>query len=135
MPTFKLNGNTYSGSTNYASAIEYIEEDGNKTTVQDKISELNSNLEMQNEKLYEIQRGTRLVQDAISSGYKSAEVIFPTPFDTTPTSIVITAINGEELHASPDCHVGYVTTDRFYIYYKTNNSSDTKIIFNWIAIK
>ena len=40
MPTFKLNGNTYSGSTNYASAIEYIEKDGTKTTVQDKISEL-----------------------------------------------------------------------------------------------
>ena len=45
MPELKLNGKTYSGSTNYASAIEYTEDDGSKTTVQDKISELNSNLE------------------------------------------------------------------------------------------
>lgn len=44
MPTFKLNGNTYSGSTNYASAIEYIEKDGTKTTVQDKIDEQNRNI-------------------------------------------------------------------------------------------
>ena len=43
MPEFKLNGKTYSGSTNYASAITYTEDDGSKTTVQDKISELNSN--------------------------------------------------------------------------------------------
>ena len=41
MPTFKLNGKTYSGSTSYASAIEYIEKDGTKTTVQDKIDEQN----------------------------------------------------------------------------------------------
>lgn len=40
MPEFKLNGKTYSGSTNYASAISYTEDDGSKTTVQDKISEL-----------------------------------------------------------------------------------------------
>lgn len=44
MPEFKLNGKTYSGSTNYASAISYTEDDGSKTTVQDKIDELNSNL-------------------------------------------------------------------------------------------
>ena len=43
MPEFKLNGKTYSGSTNYASAINYTEADGSKTTVQDKISELNCN--------------------------------------------------------------------------------------------
>lgn len=43
MPEFKLNGKTYSGSTSYASAISYTEDDGSKTTVQDKISELNSN--------------------------------------------------------------------------------------------
>lgn len=42
MPEFKLNGKTYSGSTSYASAISYTEEDGSKTTVQDKISELYS---------------------------------------------------------------------------------------------
>ena len=45
MPEFKLNGKTYSGSTNYASAISYTEEDGSKTTVQDKISEQNKNFE------------------------------------------------------------------------------------------
>lgn len=43
MPELKLNGKTYSGSTNYASSISYTEDDGSKTTVQDKISELNSN--------------------------------------------------------------------------------------------
>ena len=51
MPEFKLNGKTYSGSTNYASAISYTEDDGSKTTVQDKISELNSNLNDQNKNL------------------------------------------------------------------------------------
>ena len=40
MPEFKLNGKTYSGSTSYASAIDYTEADGSKTTVQDKISEI-----------------------------------------------------------------------------------------------
>ena len=44
MPEFKLNGKTYSGSTNYASAISYTEEDGSKTTVQDKISEQNKKI-------------------------------------------------------------------------------------------
>lgn len=51
MPELKLNGKTYSGSTNYASAIKYVEEDGSKTTVQDKISELNSNFDEQNKNL------------------------------------------------------------------------------------
>ena len=51
MPEFKLNGKTYSGSTNYASAITYTEDDGSKTTVQDKISELNSNFDEQNKNL------------------------------------------------------------------------------------
>lgn len=45
MPELKLNGKTYSGSTNYASAIKYVEDDGSKTTVQDKISEQSKNLE------------------------------------------------------------------------------------------
>lgn len=48
MPEFKLNGKTYSGSTNYASAITYTEDDGSKTTIQDKISELNSNMGVDN---------------------------------------------------------------------------------------
>lgn len=51
MPEFKLNGKTYSGSTNYASAISYTEDDGSKTTVQDKISELNSNFDEQNKNI------------------------------------------------------------------------------------
>ena len=51
MPEFKLNGKTYSGSTSYASAISYTEDDGSKTTVQDKISELNSNLDNVNSKI------------------------------------------------------------------------------------
>ena len=48
MPEFKLNGKTYSGSTSYASAIDYTEADGSKTTVQDKISELDENISEQN---------------------------------------------------------------------------------------
>ena len=38
------NGNQVSGCTSYASAVNYIEEDGSKSTVQDKISELSSNI-------------------------------------------------------------------------------------------
>lgn len=46
MPEFKLNGKTYSGSTNYASAITYIKEDGSKTTVQKELDSrpVNNNL-------------------------------------------------------------------------------------------
>ena len=51
MPELKLNGKTYSGSTNYASAITYTEDDGSKTTIQDKISELNSNIDEQNKNI------------------------------------------------------------------------------------
>ena len=50
MPEFKLNGKTYSGSTSYASAIDYTEADGSKTTVQDKISEMDSNIDELNKK-------------------------------------------------------------------------------------
>lgn len=39
-----MNGKLYSGSSNYASAINYTEEDGRETTVQNKIEEINSNL-------------------------------------------------------------------------------------------
>lgn len=38
------NGNQVSGCTSYASAVNYIEEDGSKSTVQDKISELSSKI-------------------------------------------------------------------------------------------
>lgn len=65
MPKFILDGKEYGGSTNYASAIEYIEEDGNKTTVQDKISELNSNLTEQNENLEELSKITCLLSDSL----------------------------------------------------------------------
>lgn len=40
-----INGEVCSGSTNYASAIEYTREDGTKSTVQNEIDELNTNLE------------------------------------------------------------------------------------------
>ena len=63
MPEFKLNGKTYSGSTNYASAISYTEDDGSKITVQDKISELNSNVE---ELFQSVSNGKALVASAIT---------------------------------------------------------------------
>ena len=72
MPEFKLNGKTYSGSTNYASAISYTEDDGSKTTVQDKISELNSNL-----------GGLEFAQDENGNwGYRIAGADSVTPFKT-----------------------------------------------------
>lgn len=37
MPEFRLNNKIYCGSSNQASAISYVNEDGSKTTVQDKI--------------------------------------------------------------------------------------------------
>lgn len=40
MSKLYINGKVCSGSTSYASAVEYTEEDGNKTNVQDKIREL-----------------------------------------------------------------------------------------------
>lgn len=39
-----INGEVCSSSTNYASAIEYIKKDGVKSTVQNELDELNSNL-------------------------------------------------------------------------------------------
>lgn len=39
-----INGEVISGSSSYASAVEYTKEDGTKTTVQDELSELNSKL-------------------------------------------------------------------------------------------
>lgn len=85
--------------------------------------------------LSKIQRGTRVVQDAISGGYKSAFVGFETPFDTVPTSVVVTVINGEEVTLTPDYHVGYLKTTGFTIYYKANHANDTKFKFSWIAMK
>ena len=39
-----INGEVCSGSSSYASAVEYIKEDGSKSTVQDELAELNSNI-------------------------------------------------------------------------------------------
>lgn len=44
MPELKLNGKTYSGSTSYASAVEYTKKDGTKSTVQNELDELNTNM-------------------------------------------------------------------------------------------
>ena len=41
MPEFKLNGRTYSGSMNYASAVSCVDKDGNQSTVQNEIEMLN----------------------------------------------------------------------------------------------
>jgi hypothetical protein len=46
------NGQQVSGCTSYASAVNYIEEDGSKSTVQDKISELSSNLTNENSETF-----------------------------------------------------------------------------------
>lgn len=86
-------------------------------------------------KLNKTQYGYRTVQDAISTGYKSAVVNFQTPFDTIPTSVVVTVINGEELNSTPDYHVGYLGITGFVIYYKSNNANDTKIKFSWTVME
>ena len=69
MPTFKLNGNTYSGSTNYASAIGYIEKDGTKTTVQNKIEELHETIDEQNKKIENAQSSKHLPSFELGSYY------------------------------------------------------------------
>ena len=78
MPEFKLNGKTYSGSTNYASAITYTEDDGSKTTVQDKISELNSNFDELSSNLSPENLTVNKVTDSTVTAYnckKSGNVI------------------------------------------------------------
>lgn len=40
-----INGEVCSGSSSYASAVEYIKDDGSKSTVQNEIDELNKNLD------------------------------------------------------------------------------------------
>ena len=109
MPELKLNGKTYSGSTNYASAIEYVEEDGSKTTVQDKIEEINENLDITNfnisaheerllvlESLLEYSLFEEITQTGTikrtwygSGTSENVTIIFSTPFVKTP---VVTAL-------------------------------------------
>ena len=46
-----INGEVCSGSNSYASAVEYIKDDGSKTTVQNELDGLNSNIDDLNKKL------------------------------------------------------------------------------------
>ena len=98
MPEFKLNGKTYSGSTNYASAITYTEDDGSKTTVQDKISELNSNLDSC---FQSVSSGKSLIASAITD--KGVTTASDATFETMATNISnISGINNislTEVHA------------------------------------
>ena len=87
MPEFKLNGKTYSGSTSYASAIDYTETDGSKTTVQDKISEMDENLEQKVQ--YVSITGTTGTGDSVGminvplTQYPNAKAIIPLGLDIT----------------------------------------------------
>ena len=101
MPELKLNGKTYSGSTNYASAIEYVEEDGSRTTVQDKIDEQNKNLNDLSKKIVDIESKLKnsatsqsgsLTITAMQNLASEYTVTFQETFNTIPT-IIITSSN------------------------------------------
>lgn len=74
MPTFKLNGNTYSGSSNYAASVKYINNINNITTVQAELDRLNTlsdgNLLVNSDFAFVINQRNQLYYEDVESAHR-----------------------------------------------------------------